>query len=978
MKARNILTIAAIALLVISASVVSTSDQSDADSDDWLLIDYGDGNTEWVKISPSGTLKESIIGSAASIGISVDASSTITVDGITSVKTGSNGSGGSFISEGTTGRTVTCNWQLYLWDGSWNVQSSSVLSTDYEKGSYALGFYPQGTAPCETPEWRTSWTMIHGNAQQDGVQNSNIDTTIGYKVIMKDEEKCGVYSSILFANGQVIAKYGSGMGMQTTTNATLVCYDLNGNALWSFTHPGNGFYEVMTPAIIGEYVYLTGAGSYIFKIPLSGPGDNYENVTTYGGAPYDLSKVTSKVGCPPFDIDGKTYTGSSYATGSGNLIYANGVIYSMHSNGMVYCFDLDLNLIWSSERNTRSYYDSPAVIDGYLFCGDLSGILYAIDAATGKTISSSLVYSTELYGQQYGSIGSPSVIRNENGYDLFFTFSDGRGMSSKVGGIAHYTFDGKTLAESYKTTESGKGSHYCTVVDNESFTGIYFMTSVGLLRLSTDNVLEVLQTEIDPIHAPIVLVNGSIIYAASYSSNGYLYTLGLDGKILTKQEAEISNYSMSPITIIGNWTFAGNDGGMSIMYGQYTSVITPSDNQPWYMVLVYAIITAAIIIAAIYAVMRFGLKVEKPFKHIAEKMRGYVKDDGLSHNTRSRHRLRIVLLIGALLIIIMLTVSLCIGSTSTLSIGEMFGALGSAISKGGQNLTGDEITVYSSRLPRTLAAIAVGIGLAIAGSIYQAVIRNPLCDPYIMGVSSGAGTAAVAVIAFDFTFFGFFGSHSLFLTAIVAMIGGLLAFGCTMLIAEKAGGTSINYVLAGVVVGLAFSAVQTLMISMAGSKVTNALTWLFGSFSNVSWTQVWVIVIPAIALSLVTLFWAKELNLILLGEDQARQMGLDVRKFTRGMLILASVLTSVCVAFVGIIGFVGLVVPHLCRMILGGDHRLVLPASIVVGAVLMLLADFASRMLIPGMELPVGAITTVIGVPVFAYMLIKKGRMYDG
>ena len=131
-------------------------------------------------------------------------------------------------------------------------------------------------------------------------------------------------------------------------------------------------------------------------------------------------------------------------------------------------------------------------------------------------------------------------------------------------------------------------------------------------------------------------------------------------------------------------------------------------------------------------------------------------------------------------------------------------------------------------------------------------------------------------------------------------------------------------------------------------------------------------------MSLVPLVWAKEFNLVLLGEDQARQMGLDVRRFNRWMLILASVLASVCVAFVGIIGFVGLVVPHLCRMLLGGDHRLVMPASMVVGAALMIAADLFSKMIMAPMELPVGAITTVIGAPVFAYLLIKKGRMYDG
>jgi len=199
-----------------------------------------------------------------------------------------------------------------------------------------------------------------------------------------------------------------------------------------------------------------------------------------------------------------------------------------------------------------------------------------------------------------------------------------------------------------------------------------------------------------------------------------------------------------------------------------------------------------------------------------------------------------------------------------------------------------------------------------------------------------------------------------------------------MLLAEKAGGASINYVLAGIIIGLVFSAIQTLMLSMAGDKLNDAMSWLFGSFANIDWTEAVLVAIPAVAMSLVSLVWAKEFNLVLLGEDQARQMGLDVRRFNRWMLILASVLASVCVAFVGIVGFVGLVVPHLCRMILGGDHRLVLPASMVVGGVLMMSADLFAKMVMVPMELPVGAITTVIGAPVFAYLLIRKGRMYDG
>ena len=187
----------------------------------------------------------------------------------------------------------------------------------------------------------------------------------------------------------------------------------------------------------------------------------------------------------------------------------------------------------------------------------------------------------------------------------------------------------------------------------------------------------------------------------------------------------------------------------------------------------------------------------------------------------------------------------------------------------------------------------------------------------------------------------------------------------------------MNYVLAGIIIGLVFSAIQSLMMVMGGNNVQSALSWLYGSFASMTWEKIWLVLIPVITLSLIPYLWSKELNLVLLGEDQARQMGLDARRFDRWMLIIASVLTAFCVAFAGVIGFVGLVVPHLCRMILGGDHRLMLPASMAFGGVLMIAADVLARVLVSGYELPVGAITTVIGVPVFAYLLIKRGKSYD-
>lgn len=360
------------------------------------------------------------------------------------------------------------------------------------------------------------------------------------------------------------------------------------------------------------------------------------------------------------------------------------------------------------------------------------------------------------------------------------------------------------------------------------------------------------------------------------------------------------------------------------------------------------------------------------------RIRRVLDGKGETHIARKKHRSKCMLLTGVLLLLIMFMLALCIGPNGIYNPADAFSYLFSAIGKGGSNLTNDEVTVYSSRMPRAVAAISVGLGLSVAGAAYQAVIRNPLVDPYIMGVSSGAGTFAIGVIAYGFTFFGLISSHSPFLIAVSAIVGGLLAFLATMLLAQRAGATTNAYVLSGVVVGLVFGAIQTIMIIFAGNAISNTMLWLFGSFSKIGRIETLCILLPAILLSIGIMFYSKELNLILLGESQARQMGLNVRKFNALILISASVLASFCVAFVGIIGFVGLVVPHLCRMLFGGDHRIVLPASIAFGGSIMIGADLLARMILPGLELPVGAITTLIGVPVFAYLLFKRGKIYNG
>ncbi len=363
---------------------------------------------------------------------------------------------------------------------------------------------------------------------------------------------------------------------------------------------------------------------------------------------------------------------------------------------------------------------------------------------------------------------------------------------------------------------------------------------------------------------------------------------------------------------------------------------------------------------------------------LGDRIRGFIDGKGETHIQRKKHRMKFIACTGLILTAIIFIAMICIGPTKIMNPVEALSNLFSAIGKDGSEMTPEEVMVFSSRLPRAIAALAVGIGLSIAGASYQAIIRNPLVDPYIMGVSSGAGTFAIAVIAFNFTFFGLISPNSIYLIAISAIVGGLLAFLLTMALANRAGGTTNAYVLSGVVIGLVFGAFQTMMIVFSGNKVSDVLLWLFGSFANITWEKAVFILIPVIIISLIIFRYAKELNLVLLGENQASQMGLNVKRFNAIVLTLASIMTAFCVAFCGIIGFVGLVVPHLCRMLFGGDHRLVLPGSIALGGVLMMAADLAARMIIPGNELPVGAITTLIGVPVFAYLLFIRGKMYNG
>lgn len=356
------------------------------------------------------------------------------------------------------------------------------------------------------------------------------------------------------------------------------------------------------------------------------------------------------------------------------------------------------------------------------------------------------------------------------------------------------------------------------------------------------------------------------------------------------------------------------------------------------------------------------------------RMRPYSEDE--SEIRIKKRRFALIVAFGLSMSLAAFLISISISSGGIIPVSDAVSAVFSSVTKGGQNLNTVELYIYQARLPRALAAIGVGAGLATAGCMYQAIIRNPLVDPYITGVSSGAGCAAVAVVALGVTM-PFLGHNTLYVIPAAAVMGGLAAFAATMTIAEGAGGSATNYILAGVIVGYALSSVQTVFLSLAKDSIANTMWWLFGSFANVTWENAWIVFVPALGISAASMVWAREFNLYSMGEDQARQLGLNVRFFKRMTMVTASVLTSLCVAFCGVIGFVGLVIPHACRIALGSDHRLIMPASIVLGGTLMLFADLAARMALVPLELPVGAITAMIGTPVFAYMLMRRGRTYD-
>lgn len=278
--------------------------------------------------------------------------------------------------------------------------------------------------------------------------------------------------------------------------------------------------------------------------------------------------------------------------------------------------------------------------------------------------------------------------------------------------------------------------------------------------------------------------------------------------------------------------------------------------------------------------------------------------------------------------------------------------------------------IWDIRLPRVLLAALVGAALALAGAAFQGLLRNPLADPYTLGVSSGAALGAVAVLYFNISII-VFGAFTLPIVAIIAGLVTMLAvYGLTIL--TRRGLTVETLILAGIVVSSFLSSIITLFIALSGEELRYILYWIMGSVGMRGWSHVGLMLPFFLLGSLLLLLQYRELNAYALGENAAQHLGVNVHRSKLFILVGASLLTGASVAVSGMIGFVGLVIPHLVRLLVGPNHKHLLPLSIFTGAIFLILADIVARTVIAPKELPIGVITALVGAPVFALLLIRE------
>lgn len=281
------------------------------------------------------------------------------------------------------------------------------------------------------------------------------------------------------------------------------------------------------------------------------------------------------------------------------------------------------------------------------------------------------------------------------------------------------------------------------------------------------------------------------------------------------------------------------------------------------------------------------------------------------------------------------------------------------------------IIILNLRLPRILLAAMLGAGLAVAGAVFQGIFKNSLADPFILGISAGAALgAAVAIVLGDAaTYFG------LGLITIAAFGGGVGTAWLVYQIAGAAGKVSnTTLLLAGMAANLFLTAIMSLLMTFRREQLERIIMWTMGSVATANWTEVLLLLPIVLGVTGIIMFFARDLNVLLIGEDNARSMGVEVEQVKLILLTAGTLLVAALVSVSGVVGFVGLIVPHMVRLVCGADYRTVVPFSALGGAILVIGCDTLARCLIPPTEIPLGIVTSILGAPFFLYLIFKAKK----
>ncbi|WP_313628750.1 FecCD family ABC transporter permease [Enterococcus italicus] len=357
----------------------------------------------------------------------------------------------------------------------------------------------------------------------------------------------------------------------------------------------------------------------------------------------------------------------------------------------------------------------------------------------------------------------------------------------------------------------------------------------------------------------------------------------------------------------------------------------------------------------------------------------------MSIHLNKHNRLPVVVFVSLVLVLaIILSAGIALASgQADISLSEVYRILLYKVSNGFLgNIDGitqaDANIVWFVRTPRILLSIFVGIGLAVSGAVMQAVVQNPLADPYILGISSGSSLGATFAILVGFGGASFFFQFGL---ALGAFVGAVAATFLVLLLSSIGGRmTSTKLVLSGTIISSLCSSLANLIVYLANNAegMKTVTFWSMGSLASASWTKLPMVSLLVVGLTIFFLLQYRVLNTMLLGDEVAVTLGVKLVVYRRIYMVLSALLTSIIVANSGMIGFVGLIIPHIVRGFSSSDHRILMPLTALSGGLFLIWADILARSILTGVELPIGIITAIIGAPIFIYIIVKRQYNFGG